>query len=99
VFHGVDISTPNMARMYDYALDGKDNFASEGAAVQNLFRLAPENAYVPKASRHFLGKAARFAAEKGITQFIDLGAGPTSRSSPTTSAAPRGSSTTPARVS
>jgi S-adenosyl methyltransferase len=71
----VDIRTPNMARMYDYALGGKDNFASDREAVQHLFRLAPENAYVPRANRQFLGKAARFVAEQGITQFIDLGAG------------------------
>jgi S-adenosyl methyltransferase len=71
----VDIRTPNMARMYDYALGGKDNFAADREAVENLFRLAPENAYVPKANRQFLGKAARFAAEQGIEQFIDLGAG------------------------
>jgi SAM-dependent methyltransferase len=71
----VDIHTPNMARMYDYALGGKDNFASDREAVQNLFRLAPENAYVPKANRQFLGKAVRFAAEQGIRQFVDLGAG------------------------
>jgi S-adenosyl methyltransferase len=44
---GIDISRPNMARMYDYALGGKDNFAADREAVQNLFRLAPENAYVP----------------------------------------------------
>ena len=61
-----------MARMYDYALGGKDNFASDREAVQNLFRLAPENAYVPKANRQFLGKAVRFAAEQGIGQFLDL---------------------------
>jgi SAM-dependent methyltransferase len=71
----IDIHTPNMARMYDYALGGKDNFASDREAVQNLFQLAPENAYVPKANRQFLGKAARFAAEQGIRQFVDLGAG------------------------
>jgi SAM-dependent methyltransferase len=71
----VDIRTPNMARMYDYALGGKDNFAADREAVQNLFRLAPENAYVPKANRQFLGKAVRFAAEQGIRQFLDLGAG------------------------
>jgi SAM-dependent methyltransferase len=71
----VDIRTPNMARMYDYALGGKDNFASDREAVQNLFRLAPENAYVPKANRQFLGKAVHFAAEQGIRQFLDLGAG------------------------
>ncbi len=71
----IDIRTPNMARMYDYALGGKDNFASDREAVQNLFRLAPENAYVPKANRQFLRTAVRFVAEQGIRQFIDLGAG------------------------
>lgn len=71
----VDISRPNMARMYDYALGGKDNFASDREAVQNLFKLAPENAYVPRANRRFLGKAVAFAAEQGIRQFLDLGAG------------------------
>ena len=64
-----------MARMYDYALGGKDNFAADREAVQNLFRLAPENAYIPKANRRFLGDAVRFVAEQGIRQFIDLGAG------------------------
>ena len=78
---GIDIRRPNMARMYDYALGGKDNFASDREAVQRLFRLAPENAYVPKANRQFLGKAARFAAEQGIRQFVDLGAGLPSRGS------------------
>ena len=72
---GIDIRRPNMARMYNYALGGKDNFASDREAVQNLFRLAPENAYVPKANRQFLGTAVRFAAEQGIAQFLDLGAG------------------------
>jgi len=71
----VDVRKPNMARMYNYALGGKDNFASDRAAVQNLFRLAPENAYVPKANRQFLGKAVRFTAEQGVRQFLDLGSG------------------------
>jgi hypothetical protein len=43
-----DIRMPNMARMYNHALGGKGNFASDREAVQNLFRLAPENAYVPR---------------------------------------------------
>jgi len=77
----IDIRRPNMARMYDYALGGKDNFASDREAVQNLFRLAPENAYVPRANRQFLGKAVRFAAEQGIGQFLDLGAGLPSQNS------------------
>ena len=77
----IDIRRPNMARMYDYALGGKDNFASDREAVQNLFKLAPENAYVPRANRQFLGKAVRFAAEQGIGQFLDLGAGLPSQNS------------------
>ncbi len=72
---GIDISRPNMARMYNYALGGKDNFASDRETVQNLFRLAPENAYVPRANRQFLGAAVHFAAEQGVRQFLDLGAG------------------------
>lgn len=71
----IDASKPHPARVYNYFLGGKDNFASDREAVQNLFRLAPENAYVPRANRQFLGKAVRFAAEQGIDQFIDLGAG------------------------
>jgi len=71
----IDIRTPNMARMYNYALGGKDNFAVDREAVENLFQLAPENAHVPKANRQFLRKAVRFVAEQGVSQFIDLGAG------------------------
>jgi hypothetical protein len=72
---GVDVRVPNMARMYDYALGGKDNFAADREAVERLFTFAPENRDVPKANRRFLGRAVRFVAERGIRQFIDLGAG------------------------
>jgi S-adenosyl methyltransferase len=72
---GVDVRTPNMARMYDYALGGKDNFAADREAVAKLFELAPENKDVPRANRRFLGRAVRFVAKQGVTQFLDLGAG------------------------
>jgi hypothetical protein len=72
---GVDVRFPNMARMYDYALGGKDNYAADREAVERLFAFAPENKDVPKANRRFLGRAVRFVAEAGIGQFIDLGAG------------------------
>jgi len=72
---GIDTRIPNMARMYDYALGGKDNFAADRAAVEKLFSLSPENRYVPRANRRFLGRAVRFAAEQGISQFLDLGTG------------------------
>jgi hypothetical protein len=73
--HGVDAGVPNMARMYDYALGGKDNYAADREAVERLRAFAPENRDIPKANRRFLGRAVRFVAEQGIRQFIDLGAG------------------------
>jgi hypothetical protein len=72
---GIDTRIPNMARMYDYALGGKDNFAADRAAVEQLFSLSPENRDVPWANRRFLGRAVRFAATQGIRQFLDLGTG------------------------
>jgi hypothetical protein len=72
---GVDPRSPNMARMYDYALGGKDNFAADREAVERLFAFAPENRDVPRANRRFLGRAVRFAAEQGVRQFLDLGTG------------------------
>ncbi|MFI6815626.1 SAM-dependent methyltransferase [Nonomuraea sp. NPDC050328] len=72
---GVNPRIPNMARMYDYALGGKDNFAADREAVQKLFAMSPENRYVPLANRRFLRRAVRYAVEQGIEQFLDLGAG------------------------
>jgi hypothetical protein len=72
---GIDTRIPNMARMYDYALGGKDNFAADREAVEKLFSFSPENKYVPRANRRFLGRAVRFAAAQGVSQFLDLGTG------------------------
>jgi hypothetical protein len=72
---GIDTRIPNMARMYDYALGGKDNFAADREAVEKLFSFSPENRDVPRANRRFLGRAVRFAAARGIHQFLDLGTG------------------------
>jgi hypothetical protein len=66
---GPDTRIPNMARMYDYALGGKDNFAADREAVQKLFSFAPENRDVPRANRRFLGRAVRFAADQGVRSF------------------------------
>jgi S-adenosyl methyltransferase len=72
---GIDTRVPNMARMYDYALGGKDNFAADREAVQKLFSFSPENKDVPRANRRFLRRAVRFAAAQGVSQFLDLGTG------------------------
>jgi O-methyltransferase involved in polyketide biosynthesis len=66
---------PNVARMYDYMLGGKDNLAADRAAAQVILRDFPEVEQIARASRAFQARAVRYAAARGITQFIDLGAG------------------------
>jgi len=73
---GVDPAVPTAARIYDYLLGGQDNFAADRAAARHLAELSPEIGQVARANRAFLGRAVRFlAAEAGIRQFLDLGAG------------------------
>ncbi|MBG0830301.1 SAM-dependent methyltransferase [Planomonospora sp. ID67723] len=78
---GVDPSVPSSARVYDYLLDGKDNFEIDRALAARLLEVAPDTRLVAKASRRFLVSAVRHMAESGVRQFLDLGAGiPTSPS-------------------
>ncbi|GAA0368940.1 SAM-dependent methyltransferase [Microbispora corallina] len=78
---GVDASVPSSARVYDYLLGGKDNYAVDRAVAERLLALAPDTRSVAKANRAFLTRAVRFMAAEGIRQFVDLGTGiPTSPS-------------------
>ncbi|WP_248958052.1 SAM-dependent methyltransferase [Sphaerisporangium perillae] len=73
---GVDPNVPSAARIYDYALGGKDNYAADRAAAETVFSLAPEMRIMARQNRAFLGRAVRYlAAEAGIRQFLDLGSG------------------------
>jgi hypothetical protein len=73
---GIDPTVPTAARIYDYLLGGQDNFAADRAAARQVAELSPEIAQVARANRAFLGRTVRFlAAEAGIRQFLDLGAG------------------------
>jgi O-methyltransferase involved in polyketide biosynthesis len=77
---GVDVSKPSPARMYDRYLGGTANFAADRAAVNRILELVPEIRDAAWANRGFLQRAVRWMAERGIRQFIDLGAGlPTQR--------------------
>lgn len=70
---------PSTARMYDYYLGGKDNFAVDRKAADAVIDIAAEAVTAAKANRKFLAAAVRHLAEQGIDQFIDIGAGiPTS---------------------
>ena len=71
-----DTSKAHQARMYDYLLGGKDNYAADRAAVDAALQAWPEFAFAARANRAFLGRVVRYlAAEAGIRQFLDLGTG------------------------
>jgi S-adenosyl methyltransferase len=73
---GLDTTTPNIARMYDYMLDGKDNFAADRDAAGKLIAMMPQLPLVARANRAFLRRAVRaLVTEYGIRQFIDVGTG------------------------
>ncbi|HEY0542262.1 MAG TPA: SAM-dependent methyltransferase [Actinoallomurus sp.] len=71
----VDPTVPSVARMYDFFLGGKDNFAADRAAAEQVSRALPSVEGVARSNRQFLQRAVRFAAGLGIEQFLDLGAG------------------------
>jgi len=72
---GVDPNVPNVARMYDYYLDGKDNFASDREAAERILRLFPDTKNSARANRGFLRRAVREVTAGGVRQIVDLGAG------------------------
>ena len=77
---GVDASKPSPARMYDRYLGGTANFQADRDAVDRILELVPEIRDAAWANRGFLQRAVSWMAERGIRQFIDLGAGlPTQR--------------------
>lgn len=71
----LDASVPNVARIYDYLLGGKDHYASDRQAAMELMMAVPDIAMVCRHNRRFLQRAVRFMAEAGIRQFIDIGTG------------------------
>ncbi|WP_460522132.1 SAM-dependent methyltransferase [Flindersiella endophytica] len=73
---GVDPTRPSSGRMYDYYLGGTENLPVDREAVQRMLDLGLDLSDMAWANRGFLQRAASWmAAEHGIDQFIDLGAG------------------------
>jgi hypothetical protein len=71
-----DTSVANQARIYDYWLGGKDNFAADREAADRAVQINPGIIKGVRAGRAFLARAVRFlAGEAGIRQFLDLGTG------------------------
>jgi hypothetical protein len=72
----IDTSVPNVARVWNYLVGGRDNFEADRRAARLLISAAPVMAEVGPASRAFLRRAVtHLAAEAGIRQFLDVGTG------------------------
>ncbi|MEV4300829.1 SAM-dependent methyltransferase [Microbispora rosea] len=77
---GVDPFTPSVARMYDYYLGGKDNFAADREAAEKIIEILPNLPDIARENREFLVRTVTYLTRQGIRQFLDIGAGlPTQR--------------------
>jgi len=70
-----DPNTPSIARVYDYLLGGKDNFASDRDVAERILAAYPPLTDVVRENRQFLARAVTWVANQGVGQFIDLGCG------------------------
>ncbi len=70
---GFDPNVPNIARMYDYYLGGKDHYEADRVRAEEAMAADPTLLSTIKENRAFLGRAVRHLAEQGIDQFLDIG--------------------------
>jgi hypothetical protein len=72
----INTNVAHSARVYNYWLGGKDNFAADRALGDAIIKAVPSTVFGARANRAFLGRAVRYlAAEAGIRQFLDIGTG------------------------
>jgi SAM-dependent methyltransferase len=71
----LDITTPNVARIYDYLLGGKDHFDADRQAGDRLVSLVPAVVRQVRENRRLLARVVRHLASEGIDQFLDIGVG------------------------
>ncbi|MEU4536006.1 SAM-dependent methyltransferase [Streptosporangium sp. NPDC023825] len=71
----LDTSVPNIARMNNYFLGGKDNFAADRKAAEEVLAIAPEVRAMTHEAQAFLGRVVRYLVEEGMTQFVVIGSG------------------------
>lgn len=70
-----DPTRPNIARVWDYWLGGKENFAADRELAQKMLAVHPVSAQMARENRQFLGRVVSYVAARGVQQFIDVGAG------------------------
>jgi DNA-binding HxlR family transcriptional regulator len=72
---GVRTDVPSVARIYDYFLDGKDNFALDRQAAEEVSRIMPLARETAQVSRAFLRHTVANLSALGVRQFLDIGSG------------------------
>ena len=73
---GLDTTVSHSARIWNYWLGGKDNFAVDREAGDRVAAMLPIIVAQARADRAFLGRAVRYlAGQEGIRQFLDIGTG------------------------
>ena len=77
---GVDTGRPTPARIYDYMLRGNNHFQVDASRGRADSRAVPEIRDAAWSNRGFHQRAAKWIAEHGVRQFIDIGSGPQERS-------------------
>jgi hypothetical protein len=69
-------SVAHVARVYDYLLGGKDNFAADREAAEQAIRISPDIVSTARANRAFLVRTTRYLTGQAcIRQFLDIGTG------------------------
>jgi len=71
----IDTTVPHPARRYDYWLGGKDNFAVDRESGDAIEARWPDIVVAVRQNRGFLQRAVRYAAARGIRQWLDIGTG------------------------
>jgi O-methyltransferase involved in polyketide biosynthesis len=71
----VDTTAPNVARVWNYLVGGRDNFEVDRRAARQLTGVCPALSEAGAAARAFHRRVVRFLAEAGIRQFVDIGTG------------------------
>jgi len=71
----ISLNKPSSGRIYDYLLGGTHNYAIDRAFAEEQLKVTPDMRDGARLNRAFLGRAVRYAVERGIRQFVDIGSG------------------------
>jgi S-adenosyl methyltransferase len=75
VAHRIDVDAPHPARMHDYWLGGRHNFAADRELAEKIAKAMPGIGDLAWLNQRFLCRATLFLVESGVRQFLDIGSG------------------------